>query len=75
MAEPSQAERVLEILSRWCDAAPGRAVTLARTETGWAARLDERRSSTGSTALDALAQIAVAASFESYAGESLDDDR
>ena len=69
---PTQAERIVTILTRWCDAAPGRRVTLTRTQQGWAAQLDERRGSTGTTALDALAQIAVAASFETHMNESLE---
>lgn len=62
--EPTQGGRIMGILTKWCDAAPGRRFTLSRTPEGWAASLDERRASVGSTALDALAQIATAASFD-----------
>lgn len=72
--ELSQSERVLVVLTRWCEQAPGRSFRLERTQDGWRARLDERREATGSTAVDALSQIAVCASFEVHSGESLDDD-
>lgn len=69
----SQQHRVIDVLTRWCDAAPGRRFTLARTETGWAANLDERRSSTGATAVDALSQIATCAAFETQESEPAND--
>lgn len=63
-AVSDQASRIVNVLARWCEQAPGRSFRVERTSEGWTARLDERRSSTGSTALDALAQVAVVASFE-----------
>jgi hypothetical protein len=59
-----QATRVVNVLARWCEQSPGRRFTLIRTVDGWAANLDERRSSTGATAVDALSQIATCAAFE-----------
>lgn len=65
-----QPARVVAVLLRWCEVAPGRGFRVEHTADGWTARLDERRSSRGSTAVDALAQIAVVASFELNGGAS-----
>lgn len=59
-----QVARIAKVLSEWLDDAPGRSVTLSRTERGWAARLNDERNSTGSTPVDALAQIATSVIFE-----------
>jgi hypothetical protein len=71
--DPTQATRVVDVLTRWCEQAPGRSFRLERTEDGWHARLDERRDSSGATAVDALSQIATCAAFETHAGEPLDE--
>lgn len=61
-----QAARVVEALSAWLQAAPGeRSCSLRETVEGWEAELHETRKARGSSALDALAQVATAAAVES----------
>lgn len=60
-----QAHRVVETLSRWLQGSPGRSVDLKETSDGWRATMVETRTCSGSSALDALSQIAVVAEVES----------
>jgi hypothetical protein len=61
----AQAKRIVDVLSGWLSASPGeRSVTIKETREGWRATLEETRSANGSTALDALAQVATAAEME-----------
>ena len=59
-----QAHRVVETLSRWLSESPGRSVDLKETSDGWRATMVESRTCSGSSALDALSQIAVVAEVE-----------
>ena len=59
-----QAHRIVTILSDWIHASPGRSAHLTETADGWKATLQEVRSASGSTPLDALAQVALVAEME-----------
>lgn len=64
-ARKEQADRVVETLSKWIAASPGdRTIALTETSDGWKATMQETRTCSGSSALDALAQCAVVASVE-----------
>jgi len=61
----AQADRVVQALSAWISASPGeRSCSIRETSDGWEAELLEKRKARGSSALDALAQVAVVASVE-----------
>lgn len=65
-ARKEQADRVVAALSSWIQAAHGeRSCTLRETPEGWEAELHEKRKARGSSALDALSQVATAAAMES----------
>lgn len=58
----TQAQRIVDTLSAWVSASPGeREVSLRETPDGWEAELLEKRKARGSTAIDALSQVATAA--------------
>lgn len=60
-----QAHKVVEALSTWLSASPGqRSIDLKETPDGWRASMQETRTCSGSSALDALSQIAVVAGVE-----------
>ena len=61
----AQANRVVEALSTWIQASPAeRSVLIRETPEGWEAELLEKRKARGSSALDALAQVATVAEVE-----------
>lgn len=58
----AQASRVVTVLEGWLSVSPAeRSVTLRETSDGWEAELHETKKARGSTALDALAQVATVA--------------
>lgn len=62
-----QATAILDLLSRWLGASPGRRVAVELTSAGWRATLSEPPAVTthnGESMADALAQIAQIAAFE-----------
>jgi hypothetical protein len=66
-ARREQAHKVVEALGAWISASPDqRSIDLKETPEGtWEATLQENRRARGSTALDALSQVATAAAMES----------
>jgi hypothetical protein len=62
-----QPRAILDALSAWLSATPGRRVILERAGLDWRATLDDRTECHGESATDALSQIATVAAYETEA--------
>lgn len=66
MSDLAQANRVVSAIERWISQSPGeRSVTIKETSDGWQASMHETKTAGGSSALDALTQVAVVCEVES----------